>query len=347
MRPDSMAMTVAVFLFSTRCLMAHPAMDRPPFTVEQSMIMPDVPWGPYSDHLGLDFAGHRLFATPQAAHAIAVFDTREWKFLRLIHGVGNPHSVYFSEESQRLFVVDGQSGDVKIFRGADYTLAGQIPIGGGADGSIYDPASKVLYVESGGEDVGMDHALLSAIDPVTSRKVGEIQIKAQALETMTIDHASERMYVNLVEQNEVAVIDLKARRVVATWPLTQGRNNFAMALDPAHGLLYVGCRDGDMRGSIAILKLDSGKQIASLPIGGWVDYMAYDAKRERIYASTGVGHLETYQMLPGERFVRLEPMDTAVMAKTALYSPALDRVFVSVPHLGDTLARVQVFKPLP
>jgi hypothetical protein len=40
-----------------------------------------------------------------------------------------------------------------------------------------------------------------------------------------------------------------------------------------------------------------------------------------------------------------EPVDTAVMAKTSLHSPDLHRLFVSVPHLGGTIAKVLVFKP--
>jgi hypothetical protein len=36
-----------------------------------------------------------------------------------------------------------------------------------------------------------------------------------------------------------------------------------------------------------------------------------------------------------------------VMAKTSLYSSELDRMYVSVPHLGDTPAQIMIFKPSP
>jgi len=38
-------------------------------------------------------------------------------------------------------------------------------------------------------------------------------------------------------------------------------------------------------------------------------------------------------------------VDTAVLAKTAFYSSELNRLFVAVPHLGGTTAKVLVFKP--
>jgi hypothetical protein len=41
----------------------------------------------------------------------------------------------------------------------------------------------------------------------------------------------------------------------------------------------------------------------------------------------------------------LDVSDTAVMAKTSLFSAELDRLFVAVPHLGGRTAKVLVFKP--
>ena len=153
--------------------------------------------------------------------------------------------------------------------------------------------------------------------------------------------------MNIVDRNAIAVIDLKSRMVVATWVLRKGHTNFAMAMDPADKLLFVGFRDSDMHGSMDVVDMTTGRKIESLPIGGWVDSMSYDAKRPRIYASTGVGHLETFQLMAHRHIVKLPSLDTAVMAKTSLYSPALDRMLVAVPHLGGTLAQVMVFKPNP
>jgi hypothetical protein len=132
---------------------------------------------------------------------------------------------------------------------------------------------------------------------------------------------------------------------VANWPLTKGKRNMAGALDAEHHLLYVGCRDTDVRGSIVVVDTDGGKELDRLPIGGWVDSMFYDPAKNRIYASSGVGEVFSYERQPVGTYKPLEPVDTAVMAKTSLYSPELNRYFVSVPHLGGTMAKVLVFKP--
>ena len=314
------------------------------FTFEKAMVIPGVPWGPYSDHLAVDVRGGRLFATPQAAHEVAVLDLKTSSVITLIKNVGNPHGVFYSPQFNRLFVTDGTAGNVRVFDGTKLTLETTIPAVG-ADSLAYDPSTKLLYAVYGGDDAGMSHADLAVIDTATARKIGDIAVDAVSLEGPVVDPARHRLYVDMPDKNAVAVVDLTAKRVIATWPIEHSRHNMATVVDPEHHLLYVGCRDGDMRGSIAVLELSTGREVKRLPIGGWVDSMDYDARRHRIYLSSGTGYLEAYQVLPGGAFRKLEPAETAVMAKTSFYSPQLDREFVSVPHLGDTLAKILVFAP--
>jgi DNA-binding beta-propeller fold protein YncE len=335
----------AILVTSVRPALGGSARDERAFTFDKTMVIPGVPWGPYSDHLAVDVRGDRLFATPQAAHEVAVLDIKTSSVTTVIKDIGNPHGVFYSEAFNRLFVTDGAAGNVKVFDGTKLTLETTIPAPG-ADGLAYDPSTKLLYAVYGGDDAGMKHASLAIIDTATSRKVGDIAVDALSLDGSVIDPARHRLYVEMSDRNAVAVVDLIARRVIANWSIGQSRHNMATALDLQHHLLYVGCRDGDMRGSIAVLELSTGRVVKRLPIGGWVDSMDYDARRHRIYLSSGTGYLEAYQVLPGGAFRKLEPAETAVMAKTSLYSPQLDRDFVSVPHLGDTPAKILVFAPV-
>lgn len=333
----------AILFTSVRPALGEPVAGEGAFTFEKAMVIPGVPWGPYSDHLTVDVRGGRLFATPQAAHEVAVLDIKTSN-VTPIKDIGNPHGVFYSEPFNRLFVTDGAAGNVKVFDGTKLTLETTIPAPG-ADGLAYDPSTKLLYAVYGGDDAGMTHASLAIIDTAISRKIGDIPVDAKSLDGAVVDPARHRLYVEESDRNAVAVVDLIGRRVVASWPIGQSTHNMATALDPQHHLLYVGCRDGDMRGSIAVLELSTGRVVKRLPIGGWVDSMDYDARRHRIYLSSGTGYLEGYQVLPGGAFRKLRPAETAVMAKTSVYSPQLDREFVSVPHLGDTLAKILVFAP--
>ena len=321
-----------------------------PLLLEKSIMIPGVPVGPYSDHLALDLSEGRLFATPQAAHAVAVLDLKNGRVLKMIRDIGNPHGIFYSATSRRLFVADGASGDLKVFSGASYSLIETIPLSKGADALIYDPRTRLLYVNNGGDDAGMDHSLVSVVDSARMQKVADIPIAAPGLEGSTIDSARQLLYVNLDTESAVAVVDLRKRRTVVTWKLPMGRHhrNMGSALDTAHARLYVACRDSDLYGSVVVLNTDDGHVITTLPIGGWADGIFIDQKRQRIYVSTGVGHIETYSIGRNDTYSHLPTVDTAILAKTSLYSSELGLMYVDVPHLGDFgSAQVLVFAPAP
>jgi DNA-binding beta-propeller fold protein YncE len=347
----------ARLLFATAVLLAFHLGLRPsqasaadtPLVLKESITIPGVPLGPYSDHLAVDSTRGRLFATPQAAKAVAVLDLRGGRVLRMIHGIGNPHGIFYSSTLKRLFVVDGQSGDLKIFNGEDYSLIKTVSLKLGADASVYDPDTRLLYVNNGGEDAGMSQSLVSAVDTVRMEKVADIPVAAPSLEGSVIDSAKQLLYVNLDTQSAVAVVDLLKRRTVAIWKLPGGgHRNMAIALDTARARLYVACRDSAMRGSIIVLDATSGRPAAQLPIDGWTDGIFFDHKRQRVYALTGAGHIDTYAIERNGAYYRLPTVDTALLAKTGLYSDGLDRMYVDVPQLGPhDSAQVMVFKPVP
>lgn len=316
-----------------------------PLALVQTIAMPEVPAGPYSDHMALDVQDRRLFTTPQANKAVDVLDLKTGKVLHTIPGFGNPHSILYLADRNRLFVTDGGIGSLRIFDATTYRELKSIKLELDADGIGYDDKSGYLYVSNGGDAAGKDYSFISIVDTAREEKVGDIRIEAPGLEAMLIDHASNRLYINLPESSSIAVVDLQKQSLIANWPLTMGKNNMAFAFDPERHLLYVGCRDTDVRGSIVIVSTQTGKELGRLPIGGWVDSMFYDPATSRIYASSGVGEVFTYQRQADGRYTELEPVDTAVMAKTSLYSPELHRLFVSVPHLGETVAKVLVFNP--
>jgi DNA-binding beta-propeller fold protein YncE len=315
-----------------------------PLRLAQSIEMPEVPAGPYADHMAVDLRGHRLFTTPQANKAVDVLDLRTGKVLHTITGFSNPHAILYREDKDQLFITDGGTGELKVFDAATYQQVKSIKLELDADGIGYDEQTGYLYVSNGGEAAGKDHSFISIIDTARAEKVGDIRVDSPVLEAMVIDHAKNRLYINLPDSSSIAVIDIEKRAVIATWPLTMGKKNMAFALNSAHHRLYVGCRDTAVRGSIVVVDTETGKELERLPMGGWVDSMFYDAERKRIYASSGVGEVYTYQRQSDGRYKELEATDTAVMAKTSLYSPELQRLFVAVPHLGDTTSKILVFE---
>jgi DNA-binding beta-propeller fold protein YncE len=324
------------------------AQEPAPLTPIQTFEMPEVPIGPYTDHLAVDVKGHRLFTTPQARKSVQVFDLDTGKLLQNIAGFENPHSVLYREDLDQIYVTDGGAGLLKIFSGRDYHLIKSVKLLPDADSIGYDPATKYLYVTNGGEGAKLDYSLLSVVDTTKGELVGEVKVSAGSLEAMALETSSPKIYIDITDKNQVAVIDRQKRTVLQTWPVTKGKTNIAIALDEAHHRLFVGCRNTETTGVIVVFDTQTGKEMEALPIAGWVDYMVYDPATGRIYASCGSrvpngGHLYVYHIDTEGHYKLLAKVPTAPRAKTALFVPEIRRIYVSVPHY-EKEARVLVYQ---
>jgi DNA-binding beta-propeller fold protein YncE len=314
----------------------------------QAFVMPDVPKGPYSDHLAVDLQNHRLFATPQAQKSVQVFDLTTGKLLHTISQIENPHSVLYRSDLNQIYITDGEAGRLRVYSGSDYSQIKSVENLPDADSIGYDPVTKYLYVTNGGKAGGLDHSFLTVIDTTTVKRLANIKLPALSPEAMAVESTGSRIYVDLMDTNVVAVVDRQKQELLTTWPVTKCRKPIAAGLNEVNHRLYVGCRDTEVTGQIDIFDTRTGKELETLAIGGWVDYIAYDPATQRIYASCGApvpdgGDLYVFHSDERGHYTLLEKIPTAPRAKTALFVPELHRVFVSVPQF-EKEARVLVYQ---
>src|SRR5713226_2848775 len=194
------------------------------------------------DHFGIDLKGRWLFATPEGYHAVVVFDLNSGKLVHKIDGIGKPHAVLYREDLNRIYVTDGDAGDLKIFDGKTYSLLSSVKLLEDADSIGYDPVTKYLYIDNGGGDVHQTYSMLSVVDTTADKKLADIKIDGETLEAMALESSSSKMYVNNRAKNQVSVVDREKRELVANWPVTLCKNNVAMALDETNHRLFVACR---------------------------------------------------------------------------------------------------------
>jgi YVTN family beta-propeller protein len=335
------------FLFVAAVLSAVPGRGQKvePLILLQTIELPEVPEGPYTDHLCVDTKGHRLFTTMQAQKAVVVVSLDSGKVLQNIP-VGNPHSCAYRSDLEQLYVADGDPAQpgVKIFSTRDYQLVKAIGLEKRSDSMVYDANSKYLYVVNGGAGGKLDYSLISIINTTTSERVGDVKVASEVLEDMDIDPSGSRLYITEEDANKVVVVDPKKRTVLETWPITKGSTPVATAVDEAHHRLFVACRSSDLHGVIVVMDAKTGKELNALPIDGWLDYLVFDAKSGRIYAVCGLGHVYVYQQRAADSYTLLEKAETALLAKTGLLVPELDRFYVAVPMMAWKPARILVFQ---
>ena len=291
------------------------------------------------DHLTADLKNSRLFVVPEDHKTIEVYDINSGKFIHSIAGIGVGHSVVYREDIDRIFVTDGSKGSLHIFDGATYRSLKTIKLLTDADATGYDPASHYLYIANGGLDAGLNYGLLSVVDTTTGKRVGDIKIDSNRLESMLLEKSGPRLFLNATEKNAIAVIDRDKQAVVATWPAAGCQVNASVAIDEARHRLFVACRDGNL----AVLDSDSGKTLQTLPISTGVDDMVYDPASQRIYVACGEGFVNVYHQVDADHYQSLGKIATGPLGKTGLLVPTMKKYFVAVPPHGTTPAEVLVF----
>lgn len=199
-----------------------------------------------------------------------VIDADSGKVMADIAGQKNAHGVAIVPEAGRGFISDGGgSGAVVIFDLKTDAVLGTIAAQPDADGIIYDRGSGLVLVVSG--DGGVLMTLKPDVDPVHGKMDPPIDLGGKP-EFLASDNAG-KVYVNLEDKDQLAVVDVHARKVLAHWPVAPGGEPVGLALNAQKGRLFIGCRKPQ---KLIVMSTKDGKVLASLPIGAGVDATKFD-----------------------------------------------------------------------
>lgn len=297
------------------------------------------------DHFGVDEQGGRLFLAGEDHKTVEVFDLKTGRRLKSIEGFGTPHSIIYLQETDRILLTDGDKGTLQILRGTDYALVEHIDGLAGADSMKLDPAEQIVYVVTGGKDVPLDYSFLVGIDLKTMKKVKELRIESNHVEGFALESSSSRLFINITDKHEVAVVDRKAMKEIARWPIGSQADNSPMAYDEQHHRLLIVCRKP---GTLLVMDSDNGKVVEHLPAAERSDDIAFDAQEGRVYVPGGEGYISVFQRKSADQYESVGKVTSEPGAKTCLLIPSLARFFVAVsPGETKATAKLLTFRVLP
>src|SRR5207302_3400240 len=130
--------------------------------------------------------------------------------------------------------------------------------------------------------VSGDGSALQTLKPDIDPKNGKIDppISLGGTPEFLASDGAGRVFVNLMDKNEVAVVDIAARKVIARWPVAPGGAPVGMSIDTKAKRIFIGCRKPQ---KLIVMSTVDGKVIADLPIGESVDALKID--RGQVFAS--------------------------------------------------------------
>jgi DNA-binding beta-propeller fold protein YncE len=310
--------TLISFLAAVLCMIAgvgHAAEPAAPLVVERTIALKGV--SGRIDHLAIDLGRKRLFVAELGNGTVDVIDLASESVIRRIEGIKEPQGLAYAPAVDVLAVASAGDGSVRLYHGDGLAPAGSIDLRDDADNVRLDARTGNLVVGYG--DGG-----LAVIDPARASVVRRIPLPAHP-ESFQLDPDRRRAFVNVPDADQIAVVDLEAGRQTGTWQMPDLRANFPMALDPAHARAAVVFRNP---ARLVIFNVDTGKLASTLASCGDADDVFFDTRRLRVYVSCGTGSVNAWQQ-EGAGYHRLAPLRTASGARTSLFVPELDRLFVA------------------
>jgi DNA-binding beta-propeller fold protein YncE len=254
------------------------------------------------DYVAVDSAARRIYVSH--ATRVVVLDADSFETVGEIPDTQGVHGIAIAPEFGRGFVSDGRANAATIFDLKTLKTIGTVNTGKNPDAILFDPASKRVFTFNGGSK---DATVFGAADGVVA---GMIPLGGKP-EFAAAD-GKGNVYVNSEDTSELLEIDARAMKVTQRWPLKPCESPSGLAIDPEHRRLFSGCENK----MIAVVDADSGKVIATPPIGQGVDATAYDPGTRLVLSSNGEGTLTVVKQEGPNQYSVLENVPTKRSART-------------------------------
>lgn len=289
------------------------------------------------DHFAYDGPHGRLFLAASDNGTVEVLDVRQGKRTKSIAGFKNPHSILFRPGASTLLVTDSGPDASALLSATTLRKVRQLPLALGANCILFD--GKKVYVTAGGDRVGEKRSTLLAADPNTGAVLKSINVDALHLQPMALDEQTGRLFVNLADQNAIAIYRRDTLTSIGMWHISKGNKNSPIAWDAKHRRLFVIASDP---GVLLELSGSSGRLLASVLTPPTPDDMAFDPATQRLFVP-GDGTLAVYDVSAPAHIKLLQTVQTGADARTGILFASGRRFAVAVPATKNREAQVLIF----
>jgi DNA-binding beta-propeller fold protein YncE len=274
------------------------------------------------DYVNIDGSSNRLYIA--RATRVMVVDVASGKLVGELPDTNGVHGIAIVSKLGRGVTSNGKDNSATIFDLKTLKPIATVKTGEKPDAILYDKSSGYVLTFNGGSNSA------TVIDVEKAEAVATIALPGRP-ETGVSD-GEGKVFLNLEDIAHIVEIDMKADKVVSDWKLEGCEGPTGLAMDKKNRILFSGCHNQAM----PILNADSGKQLATLPIGKGVDAVAFDPETQLAFSSNGEGTLtvvhedspdqfsvvETVQTQPGAKTMSLDPNSHNIYLVSAKYEPA-------------------------
>jgi len=301
-----LVLAVALLAFA---LPAH-AVETPNYSIVDRIKVPD---GAF-DYATFDAATNLVFM-PRGSFT-TVIDVKTGKASQLASGASD--HIALAVPGTNLIVLTQRRGVIRIVDKTTDMVLADLPGGKNPNSAAYDPVTKLVFV------MNKDSGDAAIVDPVARKVVATMPVSPNTLEFPVAD-GTGRIFDNIETTAEIAVIDARTRKVTGSYKLAGCEEPSGLAYAADTKLLISSCGNGVAK----VVRADTGKEVASLPIGRGPDAVIYDAARKLAFIPCGRdGVLEVISLVDPAHIAVVQRVQTQAGSRTGTVDPGTGRVYL-------------------
>ncbi|HEY0701937.1 MAG TPA: hypothetical protein VGD60_04140 [Candidatus Acidoferrales bacterium] len=273
------------------------------------------------DYLTVDAAARRVYISH--ATQVEVLDADTQKSVGTISGLLGIHGIALAPDVGRGFITAGKSDSVLVFDLKTLKTISTVKVGKKPDAIVFDPATNRVFAMNGDSDSA------TAINAGDGSVAGTVDLGGGP--EFAVTDGAGKLWVNLEDKSELVQIDTKALKVANRWAVAPCASPSSMAIDATNRRIFIGCRNHLM----AVANADTGKIVASYPIGDHVDASAFDPETKLVFNSLGEGSVAVFRQDSADSYTPLANIPTAQGSKTMALDGKTHRLYIPSMHAGQ------------
>jgi DNA-binding beta-propeller fold protein YncE len=305
-----LTLILALSVSSAIPLMAQVSGTQAAQTIRKLTLGGDGRW----DYLVVDPDAKRLYVA--RATRFMVVNTETGEMAGEIADTPGAHGVALAPELGIGFTSNGQENRTSVFDLKTLKIAKKIETGQNPDAILYHAPTHSVFVFN-----GQSHDA-TVIDAVAQAAVSTIPLAGKP--EFAVADERGNIYVNIADKNTMTVIDARARKIKAVWPLAPCEEPTGLALDRGTGTAFASCGNK----MLAVVDLRTGKVRQTVGIGDDCDAVAYDPKTNLVFASNGEGTLTVIRKNAQGSYSVRQTLNTQPGSKTMALDPSTQRLYV-------------------
>lgn len=272
------------------------------------------------DYVTVDADARRIYI-PRGTR-VMVLDADSLAVVGEIKDTAGVHGVAVAHDLGRGFTSNGRAGTATIFDLKTLAVLGQPKTGENPDAIFYDAHSKRVFTFNGRSKDA------TAIDAKSGDVVGTIPLGGKP--EAAVSDGKGKIFVNVEDTHEIVAFDSSDLKVKQRFMLNGCEEPTGLAFDRDAKRLFSVCHNKQM----LVVDSESGKVVATLPIGASVDGAAFDPASHMAFSSNGDGTLTIVKASSPDKFEVVQNLETKRGARTLALDAKTHNVILITAEFG-------------